>query len=151
MKTRVLLLLIASALLSGKSVSAHHGNASYDLKHPITLKGTVTQFLWENPHAQLYFDVKDDKGNIVHWTAETLSPSSLGRAGWTSHSLKPGDEVTVILLPAKNGAPVGHFHEVIFRDGRKLDEGEECLYCPANPHFLNDNSPGSSTQKPKQP
>lgn len=133
-------LLISLAMIIGilavcGQVLAHHGNSSYDDKHPIALRATVTSFLWSNPHCQLYFDVKDDKGNIVHWVTETLAPPRLTRAGWTKDSVKPGDQVTVVLIPAKNGAPLGHFHELIFPDGKKLDVGEECQYCPANPNF----------------
>src|SRR4029077_7209998 len=94
-------------------VFAHHGNSSYDDKNPIALKATVTQFLWSNPHSVLFFDVKDDKGDVVHWTAETLAPGRLSRAGWSKDAVKAGDQVTVILMPAKNGAPLGHFHELI--------------------------------------
>jgi uncharacterized protein DUF6152 len=126
---------VVGLLMVCDPTSAHHGNSSYDDKNPIALKGTVTQFIWSNPHSLLFFDVKDDKGNVVHWTAEALSPGRLSRAGWTKDSLKPGDQVTVILMPAKNGAPLGHFHQVVFADGKKLDVGEECLYCPGNPNF----------------
>jgi hypothetical protein len=127
-------LVVVLLAVCGPAV-AHHGNSSYDDKHPISLKATVTSFLWTNPHCQLYFDVKDDKGNVVHWAAETLAPGRLTRAGWNRNSVKPGDQTTVILIPAKNGAPVGHFHELVFADGKKLDVGEECQYCPANPNF----------------
>jgi Family of unknown function (DUF6152) len=127
--------LVVIVLIVCGPTFAHHGNSSYDDKHPIALKGTVTKYVWSNPHVLLYFDVKDDKGNVVHWIAETLAPGRLTRAGWTSNSVKPGDQVTVILLPAKNEAPVGHFHELVFADGKKLDVGEECEYCPRNPNF----------------
>jgi hypothetical protein len=131
----IIFLALIAGFLNCALLFAHHGNSSYDDRHPIALKATVTSFLWSNPHCQLYFDVKDDKGNVVHWVTETLGPPRLTRAGWSKDSIKPGDRVTVILLPAKNGAPVGHFHEVVFPDGRKLDVGEECQYCPANPNF----------------
>lgn len=127
--------MILYLLMAGGSVVAHHGNASYDDSHPIALKGTVTQFQWSNPHVILSFDVKDNKDNLVHWTAETLSPGRLTRAGWSKNSVKAGDQVTVVLMPAKNGTPIGHFHELVFADGKKLDVGEECQYCPGNPNF----------------
>jgi hypothetical protein len=78
---------------------AHHGNAAYDDKNPITVKGTVTEFIWANPHVQIYFDVKGDKGNVVHWSVETLSPGMLIRAGWANGVVKPGDGVTITLYP----------------------------------------------------
>ena len=87
---------------------AHHGAPSlYDVLHPITIKGTVTEFVFANPHSQIYLDVKSDKGEVVQWSIETNGPGQLRRAGWTRETLKPGDTIAVTLIPAKNGAPVG--------------------------------------------
>ena len=112
------LLLICGAAL------AHHGNSAYDANHPISITGTVTEFVWSNPHCQIYLDVKDDKGNVVHWSVESQSPGILHRNGWTRESIKPGDTVTITLIPAKNGAAVGFSGEntgkVVFADGRVL-------------------------------
>lgn len=103
---------------------AHHGNSAYDETHPITLKGTVTDFVFANPHSQIYLDVKDDKGTVVNWAIESQSPGILVKNDWTRHSLKAGDEITITLIPAKNGAPVGFsgasFGKVVFADGRVL-------------------------------
>jgi hypothetical protein len=99
---------------------AHHGNASYDNDNPITIKGTVTEFSWTNPHVQIYLDVKDDKGKVVHWSVETYSPGKLVRAGWTKDSVKPGDQVSITLIPAKSGAPVGFLHKLVLPDGTVL-------------------------------
>jgi hypothetical protein len=112
---------LATALLlaSVTPVIAHHGNAAYDETKEVTLKGTVTEFEWANPHAQIYFDVKDAKGNVVHWGCETLSPGKLVRAGWTKDAVKPGDHITITLVAAKNGAPVGFLHKVMFDDSGK--------------------------------
>ena len=79
----VVLYLSISPFFLSKPVLAHHGNAAYDTDHPITIKGTVTEFAWTNPHVQIYLDVKDEKGIIVHWSVETYSPGKLIRAGWT--------------------------------------------------------------------
>ncbi|HVI84645.1 MAG TPA: DUF6152 family protein [bacterium] len=112
------LLLICGAAL------AHHGNSAYDANHPISITGTVTEFVWSNPHCQIYLDVKDDKGTVVHWSVESQSPGILHRNGWTRESIKPGDTVTITLIPAKNGAAVGFSGEntgkVVFADGRVL-------------------------------
>src|SRR5580693_8019773 len=81
---------------------AHHGNAAYDAKNPVTLKGTVTEFEWANPHVQIFFDVKDAKGSVVHWGCETLSPGKLVRAGWSKEAVKAGDPITITLVAAKN-------------------------------------------------
>jgi len=101
-------------------VWAHHGNAAYDDKNPITIKGTVTEFAWTNPHVQIYLDVKDGKGNVAHWSVETYSPGKLIRAGWTKDAVKPGDVVSINLIPAKNGAPVGFLHKLTLPNGKVL-------------------------------
>ncbi len=101
-------------------ILAHHGNAAYDESHPLTLKGKVTQFKWANPHTLIYFDTSGEKGGVVHWVVETLSPTKLARAGWTQDALKAGDEVTIVLSPAKDGQPVGFLQRIKFADGRQL-------------------------------
>jgi hypothetical protein len=114
----------AGLLLSAGAVFAHHGtNASYDQDHSVTLKGTVTEFIWINPHCQLYFDVKDDKGNVVHWGGETNSPGVLKRSGWNKDTFKPGDEITITVHPSRAGAPVGVIQRVVLSDGTVLERG----------------------------
>lgn len=87
---------------------AHHGNSQYDEKHPVTVTGTVTEFVWQNPHCQIYIDVKDKDGKLVHWGIESMSPGVMLREGWNPSMLNPGDVVSVTLIAAKNGAPVGY-------------------------------------------
>ena len=99
---------------------AHHGNAAYDTGKSVTLKGTVTQWVWAFPHCMLQLDVTDDHGQVVQWTTETENPSSMIHFGWTKQSLKPGDQVTVTVVPGKNGKPIGRIVELVFSNGRKL-------------------------------
>jgi Family of unknown function (DUF6152) len=99
--------LVLGLLMGSTPLFAHHGNAAYDQTKSVTIKGTVTQFVWANPHAQIYLDVKDGKGYIVKWAVETLSPGKLHRSGWTRDSIKAGDQVAITLQAAKSGAPVG--------------------------------------------
>jgi len=114
-------LIMATALLMiCIPIWAHHGNASYDNDNPITIKGTVTEFAWTNPHVQIYLDVKDDKGKVVHWSVETFSPGKLVRAGWAKDSVKVGDQVSITLIPAKSGAPVGFLHKLVLPNGEEL-------------------------------
>jgi hypothetical protein len=114
------LIAAAALLLVGIPLWAHHGNASYDNDNPTTIKGTVTEFAWTNPHVQIYLDVKGDKGAVVHWSVETYSPGKLVRAGWTKDSVKAGDQVSITLIPAKSGAPVGFLHKLVLPDGKVL-------------------------------
>jgi hypothetical protein len=122
---------VAAVLIFCGAALAHHGNSAYDETARVPIKGVVTEFVWVNPHSQIYLDVKDKAGNIVHWAIETNSPGILSRAGWTRRSLKAGDEVTIILCPAKNNAPVAYIGsgdpgtKVIFADGRELDFKEK--------------------------
>jgi hypothetical protein len=127
MKNYRLNVLIATAalLLMGAPLSAHHGNAAYDDKNPITIKGTVTEYAWTNPHVQIYLDVKDDKGKVLHWSVETFSPGKLVRAGWTKDSVKAGDVVSITLIPAKSGAPVGFLHKLMLPSGEELGLQEQ--------------------------
>lgn len=129
------LALVVGFLVAYGPTHAHHGQAVYDENHPILLKGTVTSFMWVNPHCFVNLDVKDEKGNVVQWTAETVNPGKLARAGWTKDSVKPGDQVILTLTPAKNGTHLGHFYRLVFADGKELTIGEECIHCPGNPNF----------------
>jgi hypothetical protein len=99
---------------------AHHGYAAYDTEKKITLKGTVTSWLWANPHCVLGLDVADESGQVVHWGAETENPSTMSRQGWTMQSLKPGDQITLTVLQVKNGKPIGRIVEVVLANGQKL-------------------------------
>ena len=99
---------------------AHHGYAAYDTEKKVTLKGTVTQWFWANPHCVLQLDVTDDSGQVVHWGTETENPSTMIRQGWTKESLKPGDQVSITVLPVKNGKPIGRIVEVVLSNGQRL-------------------------------
>jgi hypothetical protein len=115
------LLLGVGVLFAGPPAFAHHGNAAYDETKPLTLKGTVTKFMWANPHTQIFFDSKDTKGEVIHWDVETLSPGKLARDGWSENVVKPGDHVTVIFSPAKDGTPKGFLQRIVFSDGKQLN------------------------------
>jgi hypothetical protein len=101
----VIILFLAMSL----TTFTHHGtNISYDGTKEVTLTGTVTGFQWSNPHVQLYFDVKDEKGKVVSWAAELNSPGVLSREGWRRNQFKPGDLITITVNPSKAGTPVGN-------------------------------------------
>ena len=119
-----LFLALASLLLVSMPLWAHHGtNASYDMEKSVTLMGTVTEFVWSNPHCQLYFDVKDDSGKVVSWGGETNSPAMLKASGWTKDIVKSGDKVTVVLHPSKAGAAVGVIESLTLPSGKVLSRG----------------------------
>ena len=124
LRLAVLSLFLMMILVVCAPLLAHHGNVAYDEQHPITITGNVTEFVWSNPHCQIYLDVKDAKGNVLGWSVESQSPGILRRNGWTRDSIKPGDHIAVTLVPAKSGAPVGFSGEksgkIVFDDGHVL-------------------------------
>lgn len=88
----------------------HHGNAAYATGTKVTVKGTVTEWFWANPHCFLKLDAKDEKGEVQHWIVEAGNPPDMTRQGWAKSSFKPGDEVVMSVLLPKNGAPgIGRF------------------------------------------
>ena len=101
------ILVIACGLMIAPAALAHHGSAIYDNGKAVTVTGTVTEWTWSNPHCLLEFDVKDDKGGSVHWVAEVSNPPDMAARGWSRKMFKAGDEVTVIMIAAKNGEPIG--------------------------------------------
>jgi hypothetical protein len=99
---------------------AHHGNAVYDDTKTIILKGTVTQWVWANPHCILHLDVTDDSGQVVSWIVETENPTSMFNIGWSKTSFNPGDQVIVTALQVKNGKPIGRIVDALLPSGQKL-------------------------------
>jgi hypothetical protein len=119
------LLMAVALLFASMPTFAHHGNAAYDLKK-VAVKGTVTAWVWSNPHTVLKFDAKDDKGNVVHWVGDWDAPSTLVNFGITAKSMKAGDEVTVTMEGiAKSGSPVGRVRKVVLPDKQELSMGNE--------------------------
>jgi Family of unknown function (DUF6152) len=115
--------VLAASLLLSIPLCAHHGNTAYDTSKAVVLKGaTVTKFVWGNPHTFLMFDVKDDKGNVVHWAGEAGSPSSLGLLGWSKDSVQPGDVITVYMYQSKTGRTVGRLNRIVLADGTILKD-----------------------------
>jgi hypothetical protein len=121
-KNRVIaaLLTLAGLLVISAPLLAHHGAASFDTSKKLVMKATVTQWFWANPHCFLKFDAQDEKGNVVHWVAETSNPSDMSNLGWSIRSLKPGDQVTVTVTPVRNGRPVGRVLQVVLASGQTL-------------------------------
>ncbi len=109
MKNRIIVtaVVFAIVLACGSGVLAHHGVSAYDVLNPITIKGTVSEFVLQNPHSMLFIDVKGKDGKVVKWSIETGAPRGLRTPGGLKNMPKIGEEVTVTLVAAKNGAPVG--------------------------------------------
>lgn len=114
----------AGLLLGIAPAFAHHSFAAeFDVKQPVTLKGTVTKVEWTNPHVWIYMDVTNEGGTVEHWQCENGAPNALARMGWTRNSLKAGDQVTVEGFRAKNDDKTANARQIILPDGRKVFSG----------------------------
>lgn len=121
----ILVLVAMSVLINVSPLLAHHGNSSFDTNKKLDLMATVTEWVWANPHCWLKFDATDEKGNVVHWTAETSNPADMTNfGGWSKQVFKPGDRVTVTLQPVKNGQPIGRVIQVALANGQVLANGQ---------------------------
>ena len=124
MKSTLFTAMFAACLAVTPLVAHHSFSAEYDSKKPVTLKGIVTKVDWMNPHVRFFVDVKDDKGNLTNWDLELQSPNSLTRNGWSRHTLKPGDTVTVSAFLAKDGSKRANARgSVTLADGHKIFAG----------------------------
>ena len=112
-----------SLLMVSVPLVAHHGAASFDTTRELNLKGTVTDWIWANPHCFLKFDAKDDTNEVRNWAVEVSNPTDMTKRGWARTSFKAGDEVTVVLQPVKGGAPVGRVRRVVLANGEALGTG----------------------------
>lgn len=124
--TRSRLAAAFALILASLPAVAHHGTAvSYDASHPITMKGVVTEFHYANPHPQLYFDVTNEKGEVVHWSGEFYpNPSQLIQEGWgkkrSEAALPAGAHITITVAPSRAGTQVGAILKLLNEQGEVL-------------------------------
>lgn len=111
-------LLVVGFMAASLPLLAHHGNAAYDTAKTVTVKGTVTDYIWANPHVFLKVDAKDESGNTLHWVIEGQNAVTQATAGWSNSTFKAGDQVIVDVTPAKNGRPIGRFKGRIAINGQ---------------------------------
>ena len=117
-------IMTAALLMAGLPLAAHHSFAAeYDSTKPLKISGTVTKIEWTNPHARIYVDAKDEKGNVTNWNIELGGPLQLNRLGWKRDSVKVGDQVTVQGYMAKDGSKMANARNVVFADGRSVYAG----------------------------
>ena len=117
---RNMIIAALGVLLISVPLAAHHGAAALDTGKEITLKGSVTEWIWSNPHCFLQFDAKDETGTVRNWAVETQNPTTMTQRGFSRTLFKAGDEVTVILEPVKNGQPIGRMLTIVLANGQKL-------------------------------
>jgi len=117
---RVLLMGISATFLV-RIAPAHHSTAEFDYTKQVTIKGTVKEVQWTNPHSFIQLMVNGSGDQVVQWSVEIGSPSLNINTGWKKNSVKPGDVVTMDLAPARNGKPYGTLRVLTFADGRHLE------------------------------
>src|ERR1700730_14469393 len=122
MKTWVLCLaMIFAILFVSTPILAQHAEVNYDTEKVVSVKGTVTDFQFINPHVQIVLDVKNDKGEIEKWNCEARSPIMLVRVGgWDKNTLKPGDVITASGFRARNGSPILRLQKIVLADGKVM-------------------------------
>ena len=114
-------LLVVGVLLTGIPMWAHHGGTSlYDLSKKVTVKATVTDFQWTNPHVEIGLDAKDDKGKVKHWILEANSPPVMVNKGWNRKSLEAGEVINVTFNPSQRGGSVGRLIRLTKANGTEL-------------------------------
>jgi hypothetical protein len=117
---RGVMLTMLGVLVMPVSMTGHHGGASFDNTKEVTVKGTVTEWLWANPHCFLKVEEKDASGTARVWNLEFGNPTDITLRGFRRNTFKVGEEITVTVTPVKSGAPVGRARVVTKADGTKL-------------------------------
>ena len=114
----------AAVFLWAALPSAHHSFAPYEPQLQIKMNGVVTELRWTNPHVYIEIDVADAAtGQTRHWLIECANPGILNRVGWRFNIVKPGDRITVIVSPLRNGEPAALLKQITLADGRKFSNG----------------------------
>lgn len=128
-----LLAVAGTSLLMASAAWAHHSQSEFDFKLNVDVEGKITQLVWKSPHARLYVDVVNEKGETVNWNFELPSPNTLMRRGWTRDSLKPGDHVMVNGARARNFPTIAYARVIKDRNGNALFTGTTPIYEPESP------------------
>lgn len=124
MRGATLAMAAVLALAPAAPIDAHHSFAAFDRGKQITLTGVVKEFQWNNPHAWIQVVVSDEKGRQTEWGLECGSPNMMVRTGWHRTTLKPGDKVTAVANPLKDGRPNASLVRITLADGRTLGPGD---------------------------
>ena len=122
-KLALFAVLAIAALFVSAPLHAHHGEANYDTDKIVSVKGTVTEFQFINPHTLIALDVKNDKGEIEKWIGEARSPAMLSRyGGWDKNTIKVGEVITFYGHRTTNGTPFMRLQKIVLPDGKELPD-----------------------------
>lgn len=121
MKSLVLTAAISLSLVTGMQPAwAHHSAAMFDFSKDVTVTAVVKSWRWTNPHSWLTVLVDDGQGHEVIQPLEAGSPNTMFRSGWRADMFKPGDKVTVMFHPSKDGNPGGALMTVTTAEGKLM-------------------------------
>lgn len=114
---------IAGLLLLGVAAAAgaHHSTSAYDRAKPTELSGVVKEMQWTNPHSWIQIVVTDKEGVATEWAVETGNPTINLRHGWKRNDVKPGDKISMVIYPSRDGSAHGTLATIKLADGRVLD------------------------------
>jgi hypothetical protein len=120
MKTTLIVAATVALLISASPSVAHHSTAMFDSKREVTLVGAVTEYQWTNPHVFIELDARE-KGSKAHYSVEGGATRTMEKFGWKARTLKPGEQVTLVIKPMRNGSNGGLLVRAVFPDGRTLE------------------------------
>jgi hypothetical protein len=123
MRVRVIVAAVVLAFAAA-TLSAHHSvPGQFDTSKPTTLKGTISDIDWMNPHIYIHLDVKDEGGAVAKWQLGSAPPAMLRKANLTKAKLmgNRGEVVTIVVYPARDGTKnLGWVTKITYADGRSL-------------------------------
>src|SRR5438046_7584253 len=117
----VLITLLCALVVAAPGFAHHSVQAQFDIHKSVSISGTVAKIEWINPHSYLTVNVKDPDGKVQKWAFELGGANALRRAGLSRADrggIKPGDQVTVTAMPARDGSNSGFLQELKIADGR---------------------------------
>jgi hypothetical protein len=121
MRTLLVPVVVALALVSGAvALSAHH---SWPISRGqlVTVKGTVMEFAWENPHPMITLEVRTDDGKVEKWLVGGPAINRMEANGWTKTTVKPGDVITGIGYQFADGQKIIRLERVVFANGKAMN------------------------------
>ena len=131
MQVRLGLVVSLLATVAPRAALAHHSTTMFEPERRITLSGTIREFQWTNPHAWIQLTVIGADGKPADWSFECGSPNTLSRLGWKPATLQPGDQVSIVANPMKDGTHAALMYTVTLADGRVLGPGAPSSAAPA--------------------
>ena len=116
----ILVLTLTLIVMFGSLAAAHHSIAGFDSKKEVNVRGTVVEFRWRNPHIIILWEAKDASGNVVQWSGEMASPTTMMQLGMSRTSLQKGDEVVFSVHPSAQGLPIALVTKIVRADGKVI-------------------------------